>query len=234
MNSSDIRPWPTSLTDCCASPGGLPRCCLACWCPCFSYAELLKEPELKGYCCHGDRISACVSYALLQALGFFPAAALHAGARSALRTERQYSGSLAEDFCATACCGSCALVQELNAADSRQQTQMTQVPPGAMTMTGNADGRSTGTHGPRAPLPVRMTSLGHARACSVGGGRPESRVRQTAAGRAESSLGGERFYVASALGDGAHGGHVAHANVSLSAPAPQCQASVVRDGPLLL
>lgn len=234
MNSGIIRPWPTSLTDCCASPGGLPRCCLACWCPCFSYAELLREPELKGYCCHGDRISACVSYALLQALGFFPAAALHAGARSTLRTERKYSGSLAEDFCATACCGSCALVQELNAADNRQQAQMPHAPPGSMAMTGNADARGTGTHGSRAPLPVRMTSLGHPRACSVGGGRPEYRVRQTAAGRADSNMGGERFYVASALVDETTDNHPAHEHVSLSAPAPQCRPSVVRDGPLLL
>jgi Cys-rich protein (TIGR01571 family) len=150
MTASGSRQWPTSLTNCCASPGGLPRCCLACWCPCLSYAELLKEPELKGYCCHGDRVSACVSYALLQSLGFFPAAALHAGARSALRTERNYSGSFSEDFCATACCSTCSLVQELNAADLRQQQQMLPaaslgLPPRPVRMTSMSSGRPTGS-----------------------------------------------------------------------------------------
>ena len=150
MTTISSRQWPTSLLSCCASPGGLPRCCLACWCPCLSYAELLKEQELKGYCCYNDRISACVSYALLQALGFFPAAALHAGARSALRTERNYSGSLSEDFCATACCSTCALVQELNAADLRQQQQQMSaapivgLPPRPVRMTTMSGGRPVG------------------------------------------------------------------------------------------
>lgn len=156
MNATSSRQWPTNLTACCAAPGGLPRCCLACWCPCLSYAELLKEQELKGYCCYGDRISACVSYALLQVLGFFPAAALHAGARSALRTERNYSGSLSEDFCATACCSTCALVQELNAADLRQQQQQI----AATTTIG------------LAPRPVRMTAMSSGRPAGSAVSRP--------------------------------------------------------------
>lgn len=156
MTTLSSRQWPTNLLSCCASPGGLPRCCLACWCPCLSYAELLKEQELKGYCCYNDRISACVSYALLQALGFFPAAALHAGARSALRTERNYSGSLSEDFCATACCSTCALVQELNAADLRQQQQQMSaapivgLPPRPVRMTTMSGGRPVGGAVPRS------------------------------------------------------------------------------------
>jgi Cys-rich protein (TIGR01571 family) len=161
---TSVRPWPTSLTECCASPGGLPRCCLAFWCPCFSYAELIKEPELKGYCCFGDKVSACVSYALLQALGYFPAAALHAGARSTLRTERNYSGSLAEDFCATTCCSTCALVQELNAADSRQATPS--------TLGGAVIG---------APQPMRMSSLVGSR---IAGSAPRPRAGTQARGGA--------------------------------------------------
>ena len=148
-----VSPWPTQITDCCASPGGLPRCCLALWCPCFSYAELVREPELKGYCCHGDRVSACVSYALLQILGYFPAAALHAGARSTLRNERKYSGSLAEDFCATACCSTCALVQELNAADSRQNAATATVlgpPAQVQMMSAVVNLNHRGGAGPRA------------------------------------------------------------------------------------
>ena len=153
--SSGITPWPTNLTDCCASPGGLPRCCLALWCPCLSYAELVREPELKSYCCAGDRVSACVSYALLQLLGFFPAAALHAGARSTLRNDRRYSGSLAEDFCATACCSTCALVQELNAADNRQAAA-------AATVLG-------------PPAPVQMVSVMHMSQRGAGGQRASGR-----------------------------------------------------------
>lgn len=224
MNSTLVRPWPTSLTDCCASPGGLPRCCLACWCPCFSYAELLKEPELKGYCCYGDRVSACVSYALLQTLGFFPAAALHAGARSTLRTERNYSGSLAEDFCATACCSSCSLVQELNAADSRQNAQASSSGINGSPLTSHI------TNSP--PLPVRMTTL-NARSCSTGGSRPESRIRQTAAGRLET---GQRFYVASAMGDGAHSVNnlPSTTTVTLTSPSASCSHSSERTGALIL
>jgi Cys-rich protein (TIGR01571 family) len=179
MTTPGANQWPTNLTACCASPGGLPRFCLACWCPCVSYSELLKEPELKGYCCYGDRISACVSYALLQTLGIFPAAALHAGARSTLRGERNYSGSLGEDFCATACCSTCALVQELNAADLRQQQQQQQ----AATVG--------------APMPMRMTSRSMGLR-TPGGLRPDlsqagvedpqqrSRSRQPTAARAQS------------------------------------------------
>lgn len=181
MTTPGLRQWPTNLTSCCAAPGGLPRCCLACWCPCLSYAELLKEQELKGYCCYGDRISACVSYALLQVLGFFPAAALHAGARSALRTERNYSGSLSEDFCATACCSTCALVQELNAADMRQQQQLPQatttvgLPPRPVRMTAMSGSRSAGgavprtSWGPAAPAP-RGAAASRAPVGGEGGG----------------------------------------------------------------
>jgi len=200
MTTSVLRQWPTNICACCAAPGGLPRFCLACWCPCLSYAELLKEQELKGYCCYGDRVSACVSYGLLQVLGFFPAAALHAGARSALRTERNYSGSLSEDFCATACCSTCALVQELNAADLRQtqQTPATTtvgLPPRPVRMTAMNGSRSAGSAVPRSswgPAAPASRGAGAVRTPSGEGGggfeqeRREGWSRQPVAARSQA------------------------------------------------
>ena len=105
-----MSPWQTGLCSCCASPGGVQVCCLACCCPGVVYA-LTIEKMSRPYDCPlgGSCVGAGVVWNGLACAGLCCVA--QCLGRVAIREKREIEGGLLTDWLTIMCCSCCALIQ---------------------------------------------------------------------------------------------------------------------------
>nr|DAD35732.1 TPA_asm: hypothetical protein HUJ06_006372 [Nelumbo nucifera] len=104
-------PWSTGLCDCCDD---VPLCCITCWCPCITFAQISEIID-KGTssCGMNGAIYTIIAY-------FTGCACLYS---CFYRTKLRHQYSLQESPCGDCfvhfCCESCALCQEYRELKSR-------------------------------------------------------------------------------------------------------------------
>jgi hypothetical protein len=137
----------TGLCDCCAAPGGCALCAYVWCCTCCAYGHLAEKLPVGVTIGSGDFCVPCfVSgvFTFIPRVGdLFNALLFHAPMRKALLPVgyKAHPGCApgAEVCCTTACCGPCALIQELNEVAIRQKSKVQITvfkPPGTETMMG--------------------------------------------------------------------------------------------------
>ena len=112
-----------NLADCCAKPGGCPRCCMVTACPCVAMGLLTHHvprsantAPCAGKCCG----TCCLSFILSGgALGGFVVAPLFGYPLRRAAAPASYAWNPCKEFCTVMCCSCCALAQELNEVDRR-------------------------------------------------------------------------------------------------------------------